>query len=76
MLSKDVTGTQQQNPESLTVTLTCRASKYRVSLHKFHQKGASAVWGETDIWGFKKSKVSMLAQTHTHTIFNKVRTKN
>ena len=34
-LSKDVTQTQQQRPELLTVTLTWRASKYKV--HKFHQ---------------------------------------
>ena len=34
-LSKDVTQTQQQRSESPTVTLTWRASKYKV--HKFHQ---------------------------------------
>ena len=33
--SKDVTGTQQQRPESATVTFTWHWSKYKV--HKFHQ---------------------------------------
>ena len=36
--SKDVTQTQQQRPESPTVTPTWHASKYKVLLHKLHQR--------------------------------------
>ena len=34
--SKDITQVQQQRPESLTVSLTCHACKYKV--HKLHHR--------------------------------------
>ena len=63
--SKDVTQTQQQKPESPTVTLAWHASKYEA--HKLHLTSEAQAFGDTGISNAGISRPRNLERRHSET---------